>query len=271
VCYDVHMGRANPGLWVMALLLTFAGTAMAQQEPKPKELPDAPVAKQDTAPEKHENAINETVGILGRRSLFFPDLATTPKPLSSKQKFELFVDQSVAPSRFLSSAFTAGIGQARDSLRGYGEGGTGYGKRFGSSMASAAASNFFGTFLLASALHRDPRFFVSMHSGVGYRIGYAITRIVIGRTNDGRKAANWPGMLGPLLAESLANSYLPEQERTAGNTFQRYGWRIGANTAGNVLREYWPVIFRSLHLTKITSGLTDNPAPPAPAAAHPSP
>jgi hypothetical protein len=265
------MRFVNWALRVLASLLIFVGTAMAQQEPKPKELPDVPVAKQDSAAEKHGNAINETIGILGRRSFFFPDLATTPTPLGTKQKFQLFVDQSVAPSRFMSSGFTAGIGQARDSLRGYGEGGTGYGKRFGSSMASAASSNFFGTFLLASALHRDPRFFVSMHSGVGYRIGYAITRIVIGRTDDGRNAANWPGMLGPLLAESLANSYLPEQERTAGNTFQRYGWRIGANTAGNVLREYWPVIFRSLHLTKITSGLTNNPAPPAPAATRPSP
>jgi hypothetical protein len=245
------MRPAHSALCVLASLLIFAAPAIAQQESKPKELPDAPVPKQETTPEKHGNPINETVGILGRRSLFFPDLATNPKPLSTKQKFELSVDQSVAPSRFISSAFTAGIGQARDSLPGYGEGGSGYAKRFGSSLATAASSNFFGTFLLASALHRDPRFFVSMHSGVGYRIGY--------------------GMLGPLLAESLANSYLPEQERTAGNTFQRYGWRIGANTAGNILREYWPVIFRSLHLTKITSGLTDNPAPPAPAATRPSP
>jgi hypothetical protein len=271
MCYDERMRPAYSALCILASLVLFVGAAMAQEEPKPKELPDAPVAKQDTRPEKHGNPINETVGILGRRSLFFPDLATNPKPLSTKQKFELAVDQSIAPSRFISSAITAGIGQARDSLPGYGEGGSGYGKRFGSSLATAASSNFFGTFLLASALHRDPRFFVSMHSGVGYRIGYAISHIVISRKDNGRNATNWPGMLGPLLAESLANSYLPEQERTAGNTFQRYGWRIGANTAGNILREYWPVIFRSLHLTKITSGLTNNSAPPAPAATRPSP
>jgi len=34
------------------------------------------------------------------------------------------------------------------------------------------------------------------------------------------------GILGPLLAESLANSYLPAKEQTAGGTFQRFGWRI---------------------------------------------
>jgi len=44
-------------------------------------------------------------------------------------------------------------------------------------------------------------------------------------------------MLGPLLAESLANSYLPVKEQTAGRTFQRYGIRIGLNTASNALRE----------------------------------
>jgi hypothetical protein len=265
------MGPANSVLRVLVSLLTLAGTATAQQEPKPKELPDAPVAKQESSSHKHESFLPATIGVLGRRSIFFPDLATTPKPLSTKQKFELFADQSIAPSRFVSSAFTAGIGQARDSLPGYGQGMSGYGKRFGSSMATAASSNFFGTFLLSSALHRDPRFFVSMHSGFGYRVGYAISRIVIGRTDDGRNGANWPGIFGPLMAESLANSYLPEQEQTAGNTFQRYGWRIGANTLGNVLREYWPMIFRSLHLTKITSGLNAGPGPAAPAATRPSP
>ena len=258
------MKRSTLTLFVMATILGFAGTVAAQEDPEPKkQLPDAPVAKHDT--EKH-GFIPTTVGVLGKHSIFFPDLATTPRPLSDKQKFELFVDQSIAPSRFVSSAFTAGIGQARDSLSGYGQGWNGYGKRFGSSMASAASTNFFGTFVLSSALHRDPRYFVSMRPGLGHQIGYAISHIVISRKDDGSNGANWPGIFGPLLAEGLANSYLPDNERTVGKTFERYGWRIGANTLGNVLRQYWPTIFRSLGLRKVTSGLNQNPEPPAPAA-----
>jgi hypothetical protein len=251
-------------LRVIALLAGVVATAAAQQEPKPKDLPDAPAAKQDKAPQKRENPFNTTIEVLGRRSIFFPDIATSRGPLSTKQKFELFADESVAPSRFISSAAGAGISQARNSLDGYGQEIGGYGKRFGSSMATGAANNFFGTFLLSSLLHRDPRYFVTFHGGVGRRIGYALSRIVIVRRDDGKDAANWPGILGPLLAESLANSYLPVKEQTAGQTFQRYGLRIGLNTASNALREYWPTIFRSLRITKIAPGLKPDPTRPSP-------
>src|SRR6202045_3746025 len=264
------MRDRSPALPLIALLLGVAATAAAQQEPKPRDLPDAPVAKQESVPQKHENRFNTTIEILGRPSIFFPNLATSRGPLSRKQKFELFADESVAPSRFVSSAAGAGIGQAQNSLGGYGQEWGGYGKRFGSSMATAASNNFFGTFLISSLLHRDPRYFVTLHGGTGHRIGYALSRIVVSRKDDGRDAANWPGILGPLLAESLATSYLPVKEQTAGRTFQRYGIRVGLNTASNALREYWPTIFRNLRITKIAPGLKSDPAA-TPGTTLPSP
>jgi hypothetical protein len=254
------------------MLLAFAEVGAAQQEPKPKVLPDAPVAKQESALQKHENSFHTTIEILGRPSVFFPDLAASPGPLRSGQEFKLFLDESVAPSRFLSSALGAGIGQARNSLPGYGQEMGGYGKRFGSSMATAASTHFFGTFLLPSMLRRDPRYFVVLRGGAGHRIGYALSRLVVTRTDAGGEAANWPGIIGPLLAESLANSYLPTKEQTAGGTLQRYGWRIGFIAAGNVAKEYWPTIFRSLRITKIAPGLKPDvtTAPATPGGTRPS-
>ncbi len=253
------MRHGPSSLHLVALCMFLAAPAAAQQAPKPQDLPDAPAAKQQSQPQKHGNPFNTTIEVLGRKSIFFPSIATSAGPLSSKQKFELFAGESVAPSRFLGSAAGAAIGQAQNSLEGYGQGWGGYGKRFGSSMATAASTNFFGTYLISSMLHRDPRYFVTLHGGVGHRVGYALSRIVVARTDEGKNAANWAGMLGPLLAESLANSYLPVKEQTAGRTFQRYGIRIGLNTASNTLREYWPSIFRSLRITKIAPGLGSNP------------
>src|SRR5712692_5709174 len=263
------MPNGSAALRFAVLMITLAPVGAAQQDPRPKDRPDAPVAKQASAPQKRQNPFNTTIVVLGRRSIFFPNIAASVGPLSAKQKFELFADESVAPSRFLSSAAGAGISQARNSLDGYGQEMGGYGKRFGSSMATAAANNFFGTFVISSVLHRDPRYFVTLHGGAGHRIGYALSRIVVARTDEGKDAVNWAGMLGPLLAESLANSYLPVKEQTAGRTFQRYGIRIGLNTASNALREYWPTIFRSLRLTKIAPGSKSDPATPA--ATRPSP
>src|SRR5258707_5021878 len=253
------------------LMLALAPVGAAQQDPKQQDVPDAPVAKQEGAPPKRQNRLNTTIDVLERRSIFFPSIATSKGALSSKQKFELFADESVAPSRFLSSAAGAGISQARNSLSGYGQEAGGYGKRFGTSMATAAANNFFGTYLISSLLHHDPRYFPTLHGGAGHRIGYALSRIVVARADDGKNSANWAGMLAPLLAESLANSYLPVKEQTAGRTFQRYGIRIGLNTASNALREYWPTIFRNLRITKIAPGSRSDPAATTPGAPRPSP
>src|SRR5262249_9541960 len=127
-----------------AVVLVVAPAIAAQQEPAPKELPNAPIPKQ--TPTKHQNPFWATVEILGQRSAFFPDLAASRGPLTSLQKFELFADKSVAPSRDVTSALGATLGQARNSLPGYGQGWSGYGKRFGSSMATGASTEFFGTF-----------------------------------------------------------------------------------------------------------------------------
>ena len=252
------------GWWALRLgtiLFLVAEAVAAQQEPKPKDLPEAPAPKQEPAPHKHDNAFQTTFQILGRRSIFFPDLAASPGPLGTKQKLELFADKSIAPSRFLSSALGASIGQANDSLPGYGQGMSGYGKRFGSSMATTTSADFFRTFLLSSLLRRDPRYFVSLHGGPWHRIGYGVSRLVVTRTDAGTEGVNWPGMLGPLFAESLANSYLPVKEQTAGRTFRRYGVRLGFTASANILKEYWPTIFRSLRIAKIAPGLRPDSTP----------
>src|SRR5260370_8104856 len=101
------MRDRSPVLPLIALLLGVAATAAAQQEPKSQDLPDAPAAKQDGTPQKHQNPYNTTIEVLGRRSIFFPNIATSVGPLSSKHKFELFADTPFPPSRFLSPPIPA--------------------------------------------------------------------------------------------------------------------------------------------------------------------
>src|SRR5690242_17661538 len=260
-CYD---GRMRYGSWALRLgsiLILTSEALAAQQQPTPKDLPDTPAPKQEQPPRKHDSALHTTFEVLARRSTFFPDLAANPGRLGSKQKLELFVDKSVAPSHFLGSGLGAGIGQARDSLSGYGQGMSGYGKRLGSSMATATSADFFRTFLFSSLLRRDPRYFVSLHGGPWRRMGYGLSRLVVTRTDAGTEGVNWPGMLGPLFAESLANSYLPVKEQTAGRIFRRYGVRLGFTAGSNVLKEYWPTIFRSLRIARIAPGLRPDSAP----------
>jgi hypothetical protein len=234
-------------------------------------LPNAPRPKQEPSAEHQQSDFRATISILGKRSVFFPELAHDKGPLDARQKLELAVDETIAPSRFLGSSFTSGITQARDGLPGYGQGWSGYGKRFGSSVASNASNHLFGTFLLPSILHEDPRYFVKVFGSPRSRILYAIERVVITRTDTGRNTFNWSGVLGGLMAESLANSYLPDAERTGGKTFSRFGIRIGFSALDNVVKEYWPTIFKSLGITKLVPSESSDPGTVMPPVGPPAP
>ena len=231
---------------VLFSAVVFASSAMmicAPQLALCQEHPDAPSATRSaqSAPRKAPVGFFQT---LNRKSIVFPDIATTEGPLSAGGKFKLFVDNSASLSTLVGSAADAAIGQAEDYPHGYGQGWEAYGKRFGATMARNASSNFFGTFVLASMLHQDPRFFPQRDPTFGGSVKYALTRVVITRNDDGNDAANWSGLIGPLMAEGLANAYWPEEDRTAGQTFRRYGVDLATTAGFNMLRNYWPVLFK---------------------------
>ena len=242
-----------------ALLL--AGNPCAAQRRIVTDLPDAPAPKQvpHESDQKAKNGFETTtVQILSRRSFFFPDLAHTTKPLSSGQKFLLAADVTIAPSALLATGASAAISQAKDSWPGYGQGWEAYGKRYGATMALDASTNLFGVFLLPSVLHHDPRYFPLAHASFGQHVAHALKRMVVTPTDAGGQALNVSGLVGPLGAEGLSNTYLPDAERTAGKTFERYGIQMAIIAGGNVLREFWPFIFKTLRIGKIAPGSGPN-------------
>jgi hypothetical protein len=244
--------------FVLAILLAslVTGASSAAQQRIMANLPDAPAPKpQPSAPQRTgKGGISRTTAILSRRSFFFPDLAHTPKPLNSAQKFLLAADVTIAPSSLIASAASAAISQAKDSWPGYGQGWEAYGKRYGATMALDASTNVFGVFLLPSVLHHDPRYFPLAHASFGRHIAHALTRMVVTPTDAGGQAPNISGLLGPLGAEGLSNTYLPDAERTTGKTFERYGVQMGIIAAGNVVKEFWPAIFKTLRIGSIAPG-----------------
>jgi hypothetical protein len=190
--------------------------------------------------------------LLQRKSLVFPDLATNSGVLNTWQKFELAANNSASLATISSSLIASAFGQAINIPAGYGQGGEGFAKRFGAHMARAASGNLFGTFLIASALHEDPRFYVQSNLGFKASLKYAAVRLVYTRSDSGDRVANFAGLLGPLAGEGLANVYYPEGSRGAGSTFIRYASDLGWVFGGNMLRQYWPKINKKLRLVPDT-------------------
>jgi hypothetical protein len=156
------------------------------------------------------------------------------------------VDNSISVHTIAWSMLGSAVGQADDSPTGFGEGWDAYSKRFGSSMARQASAEFFGTFVLASALHQDPRFFPEINPSFFHAVKYSVKRVFVTRNDNGRDGANVSGLLGPLFSEGLANVYWPDRNRTVGDTFFRYGLDLATRAGGNMLREYWPTVYRKI-------------------------
>ncbi len=259
---DNNSSAARSGLGAAALLLILSCTVSARQSQDVKPIPTSaettqtapgstqnqtpPQADPQADPQKHKSTVDETVGVLSRKSIFFPELATNRNPLTPNQKFKLFVDKTIAPSTFIGATASAAYKQALDTYPGYGQGWDAYGKRYGAAIANSASTNFFGTFVFPSLFHTDPRHFFSERPGFGKKLEYALTRQVVTRKDDGRKTINWSRILSVLVAEGIANTYLPPDERTASKTFERAGDRFAFGVASTLLKEYWPVIQKKL-------------------------
>jgi hypothetical protein len=244
---------ASRGMWLLGSVLGSALSLAAQQPTgaSTQSSPDSSPTLQQTTPSTNEGPTARFIGYATNPSTFFPDIATSPGPLTTGGKFKLFVNQSISPPYILEAAFSAAFDQARNVPKGYGQGWGAYGSRFGTDMARSSSSSFFGTFLFASLLHEDPRFFPPSKPSFWRSLKYSTQRIVITRNDSGRDVFNTSGLLGPLASEGLANVYLPSSEQTVGKTLTRFAadlaWRVG----GNMFKNYWPTFFRNMGLNRL--------------------
>jgi hypothetical protein len=213
-------------------------------------LSDAPAADalpQTTSQDSNPPGKGEgVVQVVDRKSQVFPDIATNTGRLDSWGKFKLAAHNSVSLSTIGVALIASGYGQATNSPPGYGQGGDGYAKRFGAIMGRDASSNIFGNFVIASVLHEDPRFYVKKDLSFMQSVKYSASRVFAAQSDSGGQMVDFAGLLGPLAAEALANTYYPKGNREVGDALVRYGydqaWRFGAN----LLRQYWPTIEKKL-------------------------
>lgn len=164
----------------------------------------------------------------------------TPTRLTSRQKLEIVVKDTIDPYTIGFTAFTAGIAQANNAPSAYGQGAAGYGKRFGASYADQASAGFFSSFLLASLLHEDPRYYRQGSGPFRQRFAHALIRPVVTYKDDDGRTFNWCGTLGSLAASGLANAYYPEEDRGAGKTFSRFALGIPFSVIDHLVDEFGP-------------------------------
>ncbi|HXC87544.1 MAG TPA: hypothetical protein VNU23_07150 [Candidatus Cybelea sp.] len=224
-------------------------TSSSSQSTAPQQQPaaDKPAdVDKDTGKTQNNGTSKDRLGFVLPNFLTVENAGKIP-PLTAKQKFAVVARGSFDWAQYPWYGFLSGISQAENSEPGYGQGAEGYGKRYGAAWADGTIENFWTGAILPSLLRQDPRFYQKGKGGFWHRTGYAMSRIVVTRSDSGNNQFNFSEIFGSAISAGISTySYHPRAEKTLRNTASVWGTQIGYDTLTLVVKEFWPDIRRKL-------------------------
>ena len=166
-------------------------------------------------------------------------IAQTPAALDVSGKLSYHVERTFSPSAIAMSGVKAGYSQWTDSPTEWGQGGAGYSKRVGSSVASSAirAGLAFG---LDSALHQDPRYYRSGSDGFWPRTKHVLRGTFLTRTDSGGETFSTWRVGSAYGAAFISQQWYPDRYHTVRHGFVGGSTRLGFDVVKNVIAEFWP-------------------------------
>lgn len=167
-------------------------------------------------------------------------------PQSLKEKFTLATQDSFDYSSFIFAGLLAGTAQAERSYPEFHQGAAGYGRYYWHSFVDQASGNYFTEAIVPSLTREDPRYYTRGHGGFFPRTSYAITRLLLTRTDSGKTTANLSEIVGNGAAAGISDLYYPARERTWTKTGQKWLTQVALDGATNVFKEFWPDIDQRL-------------------------
>lgn len=199
---------------------------------------------------EHDNLVKMAHNFVPGQPL--PD-APSYVPLTAKQKFDLFVRSTHSADMGFSIMADALIAQASGAWPTLGGGMGGFGQRLGVSAAGEEAASFFSGFLFPTLFHQDPRYFRSHQTRIIDRLAYAASRVVIGRSDDGRNVFNYSAISGQFVQAALSNAYVPYRNESVSGTIENALTGLSGVAQAQILNEFWPDIKQ--FLTSHTPGM----------------
>jgi hypothetical protein len=197
-----------------------------------------------TAEEKEREILRQEQSQRLLRTL--PNFATTnrrdPPPLTAAQKFHLFRKSAFDPVEFGVVGMQAAISQGEDEFPEYGQGASGFGKRYGATLADEVSSSFFTDYFYPVLFKEDPRYFRLGEGSIKHRLGYALKQEVICHRDQGGRSFSWENVFGAFTSGAVSNAYYPESDRGFGLTMSRSAISAAYGSLGGVVDEFYPDI-----------------------------
>ena len=171
-------------------------------------------------------------------------------PQSVKEKFWLATQDSFDYSAFIYEGIIAGIAMGGKSTPAFGQGASGYGLYYAHSFADGTIENYMVEAIVPTATKQDPRYYTLGRGGILKRTGYAVSRLLITRTDSGKRTFNVSEVVGAGGAAGISNLYYPSESNPWVKTYQRWGSQLIQDGLSNLAKEFWPDVNRAIFHNK---------------------
>jgi Carboxypeptidase regulatory-like domain len=169
---------------------------------------------------------------------FYTSYIYNAAPLTWKQKFSLAVRGTFDPAAFIGVGVAAGIEQANNSFAGYGQGASGYGKRYAAKFVDGRTSDLLTHAVFPTLFHQDPRYYYQGTGSFKSRLMHAVGSAFVTRSDSGGTEPNYSYFLGDVSSAALSNLYYPEANRGAHLMFTNAAVGLAGRVGGNIIREF---------------------------------
>jgi hypothetical protein len=176
---------------------------------------------------------------------------THPYPLSTQQKGRLAVHNIIDPGNLATIIGTAGFTIGTNSHTAYGPGWTGFGRNVGYSILQESTVETFGTFLIPSLTHQDPRYHRIPAASIPHRALHAIAGAVLAQSDSGRTMPNYSNLLAIPVSTEISNLYVPGVNGNGPSTVARIMTGYTGAPVENLITEFLPDVARHLHIRVI--------------------
>lgn len=164
-------------------------------------------------------------------------------PMTAGEKFNYFFKGAfLSPGAYGQAIFSGVRGEAfdkdhdPDGVKGnfFADAGT----RAARSFTFGATSKFFERFFWASIFRQDPRYHRSGKKGVGAKIGYAISRVVITEGDRGGSQFNISYLGGGATAAFMTRLYERDERHELNKVLSKWGTHIALTAVSNIFKEF---------------------------------
>jgi len=169
-------------------------------------------------------------------------------PLTPRDKGWLAARDVVDPFNVITILGEAGISVGLDSHSPYGPGMPGYGRYVGVSFAQDLTGEFFGTFLIPSLTHQDPRYHRMPGKRIPRRTLHAVAQVFWTQSDYGKGMPNYANLVGFPIDDEISNLYVPGRQTDAGATAERYAIGFATAPIGNLVSEFLPDVASHIHV-----------------------